>query len=295
MAGQPGGLDPRPHVGRTPCLSDQDLDRLEQLLAQGALAHGWPNQLWTAARVARLISQHFGIEHHPEHVRKILKQRLGWTSQKPEHHHRDRDDVAIQRWVRESFPCILNAAKAKGAHLIFVDEAGFMLEPTVRRTYAPRGKTPINRISNPHSRISAIGAIVINTVRYSIDLLYGLLPDNLNYQGPTVVQFFRTLRSGILGPMTIVWDRIPIHECEDVAEYLAEDQNMVVEPFPPHAPELNPADGIWRYVKYGRLPNYTPLDLDVLRAKIMDELNRLKGNVDLLRSFVRFTRLPIDL
>ncbi len=295
MARQPGGLDPRTHSGPTPGLSDQELCRLEQLLLQGAVAHGWPNQLWTAARVTQVIHRHFGIEYHPEHVRRILKQRLVWTSQKPEHHHRDRDDAVIQRWVRESFPCILRTAKEKSAHLIFVDEAGFMLEPTVRRTYAPCGKTPITRIANPHSRISVIGAIVIGPTQEKIDLLYDLLPDNLNYQGPTVVQFLRTLRSKITGAMTIVWDRIPIHECEVVGEYLAEDQNIVAELLPAHAPELNPADGIWRYVKYGRLPNYAPTDLHAMRSKITEEFNRLKERPGLLKSFVRFTKLPVEL
>src|SRR5574341_1377062 len=83
LARRPGGLDARPQPGPTPGLTDADLRRLEGLLVQGAKAHGWPNQLWTAARVARLIDRRFGVRYHPEHVRKVLKRRLGWTSQKP--------------------------------------------------------------------------------------------------------------------------------------------------------------------------------------------------------------------
>ena len=76
MARQPRGLDPKPNHGPPAGLSDEQLRQLERLLAQGAPAHGWHNQLWTAARVARLIQRHFGIRYHPEHVRKILKRRL---------------------------------------------------------------------------------------------------------------------------------------------------------------------------------------------------------------------------
>lgn len=292
---EPRGLDAKPNSGPSRRLSEDQLGQLEELLLLGAKSHGWHNELWTAARVACLIEREFGLRYHPEHVRKILKQRLGWTSQKPEQHHKDRDDNAIQRWVKESFPGILEGAAARGASISFVDEAGFMLGPTVRRTFAPRGKTPVHRVSNPHGRISAIGAITISPARDSIDLLYGLLADNLNYQGPAVAQFVRTLHARIAGPMTLVWDRIPIHDCEDVKEYLAEHQDVVAEPFPPHAPELNPADGIWRYIKYGRLANYAPLDLGVLRETITTELNRLARRAALLRSFVRFTKLPIDL
>src|SRR5579885_2888284 len=69
-ARKPGGLDAKPQAGPAPGLTDADLRRLERLLVKGAKAHGWHNQLWTAARVARLIEREFRITYHPEHVRK---------------------------------------------------------------------------------------------------------------------------------------------------------------------------------------------------------------------------------
>src|SRR2546423_571051 len=83
MAQKPHGLDAKPTPGRPPQLSDYHLRKLERLLLQGAKKHGWPNQLWTAGRVARLIRERLGVSFHPEHVRKILKQRLGWATPKP--------------------------------------------------------------------------------------------------------------------------------------------------------------------------------------------------------------------
>src|SRR4051812_24405199 len=79
-ARQPGGVDAKPPPAPAPGLTDAHLRRLAGLLAKGAKAHGWHNELWTAARVARLIERHFDISYHPEHVRKILKRRLGWTN-----------------------------------------------------------------------------------------------------------------------------------------------------------------------------------------------------------------------
>src|ERR1700685_1615300 len=80
LARQPHGLDAKPQGGPRPGLSNDQLHQLEELLLQGAKAHGWHNQLWTAARVARVVERHFGLRYHPEHVRKILKRRLGWSS-----------------------------------------------------------------------------------------------------------------------------------------------------------------------------------------------------------------------
>jgi transposase len=92
----PDQLAARPHPGRPPGLDADQLGPLEKLLLQGAKAHGWRTELWTAARVAEVIRRHFGISYHPEHVRKIVKLRLRWTSQEPQKEARERDEVAIE-------------------------------------------------------------------------------------------------------------------------------------------------------------------------------------------------------
>src|SRR5438309_1586534 len=75
----PAGLAARPHPHRPAQLTAPQLQRLERLLAQGAAAHGWPNQLWTTARVAEVIRRHFHIGFHHDHVGRFLRQRLGWS------------------------------------------------------------------------------------------------------------------------------------------------------------------------------------------------------------------------
>jgi transposase len=293
-----GGLDGLRRwgvTGSTPRLTDDQIRELGVLLAEGAVAHGWVNNLWTAARVAEVIQKRFGVEYHSlSHVSAILRERLNWSCQRPRHHHKDRDDAAIALWVKEEFPAIAASAAARRAHLVFIDEAGFMLVPTVRRTYAPRGQPPVHRTGDQHGRISCIGAIAISPGRDCIRLRYTLLADQVNFRGPSVVQFLRNLRSEF-GPMTVVWDQIPIHECSSVVAFLAANRDVELEPFPPYAPELNPADGIWRYIKYGRLSNYTPYEMDELRGKVVAELSRLKKCPGLLKSFVRFAKLPIQL
>jgi transposase len=91
----PAELAAKPHPGRTPGLNCNQLDQLKDLLLEGAKAHGWRTQLWTAARVAEMIRRHFSISYHPEHVRKIVKFRLHWSSQKPQKKAKERDPIAI--------------------------------------------------------------------------------------------------------------------------------------------------------------------------------------------------------
>src|SRR3954451_1948950 len=137
MARTRPGLDAKPHKGPTPRLSDQQLVELERLLLEGAKHHGWPNPLWTADRVATVIERHFHLKYHPEHVRKILKTRLRWTSQKPQVRAKEQNDKEVERWLDDDFRRITREAWRRDATLVFLDEAGFMLTPTVRRTLAP--------------------------------------------------------------------------------------------------------------------------------------------------------------
>jgi transposase len=92
----PERLAAKPHAGPKPRLSAAQLKELEALLRRGAKAHGWRTELWTAARVAELIERHFRVRFHPEHVRKLLKRRLRWTSQKPQKRAKERDEAAIE-------------------------------------------------------------------------------------------------------------------------------------------------------------------------------------------------------
>jgi transposase len=86
----------RPHAGPKPRLDSAQLKQLEVELKKGAKHHGGRTELWTAARVAELIERQLKVTFHPDHVRKILKHRLRWTSQKPQKRARERDEEAIR-------------------------------------------------------------------------------------------------------------------------------------------------------------------------------------------------------
>jgi transposase len=283
-------LDARPQPGPAPGLTDADLRRLAGLLAKGAKAHGWPNELWTAARVARLIECRFGRRYHPEHVRKVLKRRLGWTSQKPRRRARERDDKEVARWVGDELPRILREAWRRSAYLVFLDESGFFLTPTVRRTLAPRGRTPALVAWDRRDRWSAISCITLSPAAGRPGLYFDLLDHNV--RGGDVVAFLAEVHRR-LGPLTVVWDRNQIHgKSKAVRAWLAGHPGVVAEDFPGYVPDLNPDEGVWGWAKYGRLANLAAGDADELWGRVMDELVAAKHRPDLLRGFIRETKLP---
>jgi transposase len=286
----PGGVDAKPSPAPAPGLSDADLRKLEALLVKGAKAHGWHNELWTAARVARLIERHFDISYHPEHVRKILKRRLGWTSQKPRRRARERDDKEVARWVGDEFPRIVREAWRRSAYLAFLDESGFFLTPTVRRTFAPRGKRPVLDAWDRRDRWSAISCVTLSPLAGRPGLYFDLLDHNVHAED--VVTFLKELHQR-LGPVTVVWDRNNIHSrAKAVKAWLAKHPDVVAEDFPGYVPDLNPDEGVWGWTKYGRLANLAANDKDELWDHVVDELVEVKFCPDLLRGFIRQTGLP---
>jgi transposase len=298
QAARRGGaaLAAQPHPGRPPALTGAQLRQLEVLLRQGPQAHGWPNALWTCPRVAALIERRFGRSYHPDHVGRFLRQRLGWSVQKPVRRARERDAAAILDWQSRVFPRLARAAQDRGAHLVFLDESGFALTPSVRRTWAPRGRTPVLDAWDRRDRLSAISAITLSPKARRLNLYFDVLPDNVNVRGEDVVDFLRQLKTHVPGPLTVVWDGAGIHDrSRAVRAYLAKHPEIQTERLPAYAPELNPDELVWAWTKYSRLGNLAASNTDWLREYLINEFTFVQEHPELLASFVEATPLPLPL
>jgi transposase len=93
--------------GPVPRLSDAQLAAVEQALLEGATANGFVGELWTLDRIALVIERLSGVRHHPAHVWALLHYRLGWSVQRPKRRAAERDQAAIDRWIKERWPRIL--------------------------------------------------------------------------------------------------------------------------------------------------------------------------------------------
>ena len=98
-------LAAKPVPGRPPKLSEDECHRLLDLLLKGAMAYGFPNELWTLGRIAEVIQREFGVFYHPNHVWRLLRQHC-WSCQVPEWRAIQRDEEAIAHWKRYQWPHI---------------------------------------------------------------------------------------------------------------------------------------------------------------------------------------------
>jgi transposase len=99
-----GALSKAGRAGRLAKLSPAQLRRVAAELEKGPLAHGYPTDLWTLARVGEVIERTTGVSYHPGHVWKVLREQLGWSRQRPARRAVERDDEAIARWVKLEWP-----------------------------------------------------------------------------------------------------------------------------------------------------------------------------------------------
>jgi transposase len=106
------GLRSRPHPGAPSKLTAEQRAQIPVLLAQGAEAHGFRGDVWTARRVAAVIERAFGVRYHPVHVGRLLRQ-AGWSVQRPIQRATQRDEAAITRWYEERWPAIKKGRSRK--------------------------------------------------------------------------------------------------------------------------------------------------------------------------------------
>jgi transposase len=172
-------------------------------------------------------------------------------------------------------------AQSERRTIVWVDESAFNPLPAVVRTYAPRGETPILDALLTHDHLS-----VINGLTQDGRLLLQIR--ERAFRGPAVVDFLRHLLRQLPGPLLVVWDGATIHRAQPVKDFLAQGAaaRLQLEQLPGYAPELNPDEGIWHYLKQVELRNLCCVDLAELRRELDLAVKRLRHKRHVLRGCI---------
>ncbi len=129
--------------GRPPKLDDEQLQRVDEALREGAQAHGFGTDLWTLPRVWRTVIERVsGVRYHPGHVWKILTA-MQWSLQRQARRAREGDSGGTAALGGGAVAGGKKNARRRKAWILFQDESGVSERPPVRRTWAPKGETPV--------------------------------------------------------------------------------------------------------------------------------------------------------
>lgn len=240
--------------------------------------YGFDFGLWTRHIVAELIAERFGVELSLASVGKLLAS-LGLTPQKPLIRAYERDPAAIESWKQTIYPRLAARAKREGAEIYFWDESGFRADAVQGTTWGVRGCTPVVETPGIRQSVSAASAVNSKGAFWFA-----------TYKGGMSAELFVTMLKHIMKgrrkPLFLVLDSLPAHRARMVRDYVETTNGKLELHFlPGYAPELNPDELVWNYVKRTGTAKRPLASGEALQDRIEADLLAVQSNRALIRSF----------
>jgi transposase len=160
----------------------------------------------------------------------------------------------------------------------------------VRRTWAPKGQTPVLRQPFNWKRLSSIGMIAYRPLTGQARVLFSLGPGNV--ASDWVMRGVCSLRRHVRGPVILLWDGLPAHRSTITRRYLEQQRHWLrVERLPAYAPELNPVEAMWANLSARELANLCPETLGELAIHVHRGVRRIRRRPDLAHAFLKHSGL----
>jgi transposase len=282
--GKGRGLDvlrSRKGTGRPPKLTkSQQRQVFRWINGKDPRQHGFDFGLWTRRVVSELVADRFGIDLSLASVGKVLAN-VGLTPQKPLTRAYERDPEAIEAWKRETYPSIAAAAKRSGAEIYFWDESGFRADAVQGTTWGVKGETPVVEVPGKRQTISAASAVNSKGGFWFA-----------TYQGGMSAELFvamlKLIMRGRRKPLYLILESLPAHKAKVVRDYeKATNGKLKLFFLPGYAPELNPDELVWSYVKRTGTAKRPLASNESLQDRIEADLINLQNSPGLIRSFFK--------
>lgn len=249
------------------------------MLKQDATKWGFETPLWTCQRLRIIFKKKWNLNLHSTNVMRLLN-RMHVTPQKPRRRAVERNDGEVKKWLAEQWPLILKHVTRWQAILYFQDEASISLVPVMGRTWAPRGKTPVVKVTGHRGSITVTSAI-----SPSGRMVFRLEKTRVN--AAKHVEFLKQLllqhpRRKII----IIEDSAPVHKAKLVSNFIARySKRLAVYRIPAYSPELNPDEHVWGYLKGFKLKSHQAQTKQELRKLVLRKMQGIQRKRGLVNSF----------
>jgi transposase len=242
--------------------------------------HGFDFGMWTRLIVRKLVADKFEANLGVTAIGKLLA-KLGLTPQKPLKRAYERDPVAIEAWKHDVYPAIAKRAKKRGAEIYFWDESGFRADSVQGRTWGVKGQTPIVHLPGARQTVSAASAVNAKGGFWCATYKGGMNADMF-------LGMLKAMMRGHKKPVFLILDSLPAHKAKIVGDYVASTKGKLEFHFlPGYAPELNPDEMVWNYMKKTGTARSPLAKGESLHDRIDAEMLRIQENRALVRSFFR--------
>jgi transposase len=203
---------------------------------------------------------------------------LGLTPQRPRRRALGRDDGVCRRWAQEDFPALVRSVRRRQATLLFADEAGVHEDGPLARTWGARGQRPVVRVTGTRARVNVISAISPRG-RLWFRCYTGTLT------AVRFLEFLTALLHDVRGTLDVVLDKHPTHVAAATRRFLHQHRARIrVHFLPSYAPDLNPDEHVWSYLK--ALFRKEPLvPGERLRGAVQEAMEEIRADRALVRRF----------
>jgi transposase len=183
-------------------------------------------------------------------------------------------------------------ARRQNALIVFEDESGVSLLPSVRATWAPRGQTPVLQHPFNWKRLSLAGALAYEPDGSDAHLFFELRPGA--YNDETLIEFLSELNAVEQRAVLMIWDGLPSHRSRRMNDWIASQRHWLsVEPLPGYAPDLNPLEQVWGNLKSTALANMCSNTIDEVADVAEDGLDRIGSDAALCFAFLHHSGLRL--
>ncbi|MGH2607499.1 MAG: IS630 family transposase [Tepidiformaceae bacterium] len=175
--------------------------------------------------------------------------------------------------------------------MAFQDESGVSQRPPVRRTWAPRGETPVLIHAFNWAKLSLAVALAFRWDGRRSGLIFQTRPGS--YNDGALIGFLNELKRHFRRRrLILIWDGLPSHKSRAMLAYLHTQRSwLTVERLPGYAPELNPTELVWGNVKGRELANLCADNLGEVERAVRAGLRRVRRAPTLAFAFLRHAGL----
>lgn len=170
--------------------------------------------------------------------------------------------------------------------IVFQDESGVSQRPSIRRTWAPKGETPILIHAFNWKKMSIAVALAFRWDGKRSRLFFQTKPNS--YNTDSLIAFLKDMKSEFRGRKCIlIWDSLPAHKSKDMKSYLSSQHKwLIVEMLPGYSPDLNPVETLWGNIKGQELANICADDLGEVDVALRRGMDRVCARNDLAHAFL---------
>jgi transposase len=229
--------------GRPSKLTPAQKERLKELVVAGPLAAGYPTGCWSSLLLQDLIYREFGRLYNAHYVCALVRT-LGLSYQKARFVSDHLDEERRRVWLAQEWPAIVRLARARGALLLFGDEASFAQWGSLSYTWAPRGQQPLVLTCGRRRAYKVFGLI---------DYLSGRLfchGQTERFTAQSYCAFLATVLASTDRPIILIQDGAKYHTAAVTKEFMATHAaRLSVYQLPSYSPDYNPIEHLWKNMK----------------------------------------------